>query len=177
MIFETVMVPIVALLFLCGPPEPRLHSNEIVQLSVDELNRAYLLWMDHYPGIFPRGSTMIRGMPALDLYSPAGVSIYYGEDSRKNADFIRALAKAIPVAKTGAVRPAPVATRPTLREAIEMVPEFNVQKQALLTNDLYTLFVISFADWDECKAQNDAVAEFRKRSRESGVRILEVRLH
>jgi hypothetical protein len=177
MILESVITQTLVVFLFFGTPQTRLQQKDTAELSVGELNAAYLLWMNRYPLAFPRGSTTIRGMPALDLYSPAGVSIYYGEDSRKNADFIRSLPKGIPSDKTGAATSTLGAIRPTLREAIEMVPEFNARKQTQLTNGLYTLFIITFPDWDQCKAQNEAVAEFRRHTRELGVRILEVRLH
>ncbi|MGH9897695.1 MAG: hypothetical protein ACRD4L_02435 [Pyrinomonadaceae bacterium] len=110
-------------------------------------------------------------MPNMDLYSPSGISIYYGEDSATNAAFLRTLPQAISSTKKTDV------ARPSLKEAIEMFPALKAQEGALLADKRYTVFAVTYPDWDHCKDQNEAVAKLRKRAGQLKIRIIEVRIH
>jgi|SRR5271165_1273395 len=170
MLTVTLTPPLLSALIVFFAPIGSLdRPNEIAQISVDELNNGYIQWMDHHPSAFPPGSKNTILLPSLDIYSPGGISVYHGEDAAKNAAFIRGLPGSIASAKAGS-------PRPTLQEAMEMIPEFKGRHRVAQAGAQYTLFAVTWADWDHCKPQNDAVAELRKRSRETGVRIIEVRL-
>jgi hypothetical protein len=67
--------------------------------------------------------------------------------------------------------------RPSLKEAIEMFSEFKAQEEALLADKRYTVFAVTYPDWDHCKEQNEAVAKLRARGAQTNIRVLEVRLH
>jgi hypothetical protein len=141
-----------------------------VDASATELLDAYLQWMDHHPEAVPKGNTLKLDMPAIDLYSPTGVSLYYGVDSMKNAAFLRNLPQGIKSAKTDAIRP-------SLKEAIEMFPALKAQESTLLADKRYTIFAVSYPNWEICKEQNEAVAKLRERAAQAKIRIIEVRLH
>lgn len=148
---------------------PHQPSNAAVA-SVDDLLNGYDLWSSHHPNVLPHDKPFNLDVPSIDLYSPSGTSIYHGVDSEKNAAFLRALPGGIGLAKT-------IEVRPSLKEAIEMFADFKVRGATLLADKRYTVFALTYPDWDRCKAQNDAMAKLRERADKIGVRVLEVRLH
>jgi hypothetical protein len=156
-------------LAFCATPPAAPQPSSTARLTWDEFEVGLFQWIGHHPDVFPRGAVVSAHFPVLDLYAPTGLSIYHGDDSAKNAAFIQGLPKSIAGSSVNTLRP-------TLKEAIEMIPSFRAQKQTLLASKQYTAFVITYPDWDRCKAQNDAIAELRKHSQEIGVRILEVSL-
>lgn len=155
----------ILLLFLISTSTERSHYT--ASASDNEFTKAYLQWFVHHREAAPGGNLLKLEMPALDLYTPAGVSIYYGTDAEANADFLRKLSKGIPAAT-------PQRGRPTLKEAIEMVPGFRTEENELLADKRYTIFAVTYPHWADARAQNDAIAELRKT--QNSIRILEVRL-
>jgi hypothetical protein len=154
-------------LVLVGAQGPGNQPNGIAHASLNELATGHLHWLrSHTPA---EKVTKIE-LPSLDLYSPSGVSIYYGVDSEKNAAFIRGLPRNI--RRSGIVK-----NRPTLKEAMEMIPEFKAQESRLLSDTRYTVFAVTYEHWDQAEAQNDAIAKLRERAPQIGIRVLEVRLH
>lgn len=145
-------------------------NDIVVSASIEERLTGYLDWGGRHPGTFSPGKPHTIGMPTLDLYSPSGISIYYGEDSATNAAFLGTLPQGIPKLKT-------VAARPSLKEAIEMLPQLKAQEGALLADKRYTLFAATQLNSNRCKAQNEAIANLRKRAGQMKIRIIEVRLH
>jgi hypothetical protein len=143
---------------------------DTIKVSVEDLSNGYFQWLDQHPEAIPAGQKLTLLMPTIDLYSPAGDSIYFGADSASNAAFLGTLPQGIRDAKTTVVRP-------SLREALEMFPEFKAQEDALLADKRYTVFAVTYPDWDHCKEQNEAVAKLRARAAQTSIRILEVRLH
>jgi hypothetical protein len=143
---------------------------DTIKVSVEDLSNGYFQWLDKHPEAIPAGQKLTLLMPTIDLYSPAGDSIYFGADSASNAAFLGTLPQGIRDAKTTVVRP-------SLREAIGMFPEFKAQEDALLADKRYTVFAVTYPDWDHCKEQNEAVAKLRARAAQTSIRILEVRLH
>jgi hypothetical protein len=130
--------------------------------------RSYLQWFGHHRDAASGGKLLKLDMPAIDLYSPSGESIYYGADSSENAAFLDKLPKAIPNQKSNVVRP-------SLKEAIEMVPEFKTHEDELLSDKRYTVFAVTYPDSEECREQNKAVAQLLAKG-QGKVRVLEVRL-
>jgi hypothetical protein len=143
---------------------------DTIKVSVEDLSNGYFDWLDQHPEAMPAGQKLTLLMPTIDLYSPAGASIYFGADSASNAAFLGTLPQGIRDAKTTVVRP-------SLKEAIEMFPEFKAQEDALLADKRYTVFAVTYPDWDHCKEQNEAVAKLRARAAQTSIRILEVLLH
>jgi len=65
--------------------------------------------------------------------------------------------------------------RPTLKEAIEMIPGLRAHEQRLLSGGKYTVFAFTDPNWARCAPQNRAIAELRLRARKIGMRVIEVR--
>jgi hypothetical protein len=141
-----------------------------VSSPAEELSEGYLKWAVNHPRSVEAEARIRILMPTLDLYSPSGVSLYHGEDSLANAAFIRTLPKGIGNAK-------PATSRPSLKEAIEMFSELKAKEDALLADKSYTIFAITYPDWDRCMDQNAAVAELRGSKGRANIRVIEVRLH
>ena len=156
--------------FVVGAASSRPGNSVSVDGSVEDLARGYLQWMKNHPEAVPGVERLKLEMPTIDLYSPSGTSIYYGADSARNGAFLNTLPQGIHDAKT-------TVARPSLKEAIEMFPAFKTQEEGLLADHRYTIFAVTYPDWDKCKEQNDAVARLRVRAAQSNMRILEVRLH
>jgi hypothetical protein len=149
---------------------PEGASNAVASMSVETFTDAFLDWRIHHPELFETSARLVLGVPSIDLYDPLGVSIYHGEDSEKNAAFIRTLQR-------NTAQTQHKLARPTLKEIIGMIPEFRARQEALLSTDgRYTIVAVTYPSWARCKAQNDAIEELRRRSIELGVRVLEVRL-
>jgi hypothetical protein len=157
-------------LVVAAPSQSANQSTGIVHAALEEMVTGYLRWEHQHPEAIQSGKPLMLAMPSIDLYSPAGVSLHHGSDSEKNAAFIRALPQTLREARTDEVRP-------SLKEAIEMFAELKTQEVALLSNKEYTVFALTYADTDLCKAQNDSIEKLRGRAHQLGVRILEVRLH
>ncbi|MDQ2840360.1 MAG: hypothetical protein M3Y72_04830 [Acidobacteriota bacterium] len=149
--------------------QPEFHNIEIAHASVEELDAGYLQWAVKHRAAIGTRRTIKINMPYIDLYSSAGVSVYHGDDSERNASFISKLPQSIQGAKNDSVRP-------TLKEAMEMVPELKAQSEQIMRDKRYTLFAVTFPNWNEAMEQNKAVADFERRSSRTGIRVIEVRL-
>ena len=143
--------------------------TDTANASVEEFTHAYIQWLKQHPDAI-KSPQIKLDMPALDLYSPSGVSIYHGTNSAKNAAFLRTLPKSIPATSATVIQP-------SLREMLEMFPQFKAQKDALLADGHYTVFAVTYPDWASCKEQNEEIAKLRARAAQTGIRVLEVRLH
>lgn len=143
---------------------------DITIASLDDLFNGYDHWRMQHPNAIPHDKPFRLDVPFLDVYSESGASVYHGADSRQNAEFLDALPKAINGAKTND-------PRPSLKEAVEMFPDFKAQENSILAGKGYTVFAVTYPNWDRCKAQNEAVQKLRERAAKLGIRVLEVRLH
>jgi hypothetical protein len=144
-------------------------QNNITSMPSEIFIRAYIQWFIHHPEATSGKKLLKMDMPALDLYSPSGESLYYGTDSSENAAFLNSLSKEIPTRKSNAIRP-------SLKEAIEMLPEFKMREAELLSDKRYTVFAVTYPNSEECKQQNEAVAKLLTSKGQSNIRVLEVRL-
>jgi hypothetical protein len=182
-----------------GALRTQLHERSAnavitVQGSQDELLDGYLQWVHQHPEVMHGAEAIIPsarqespmpsaqstraveplvvGTPSIDLYSPAGISLYHGSNSDKNAAFIRALPRGVgqgSPAKTSEIRP-------TLQEAMEMFAELRPYSATPPEKNEVTVFALTFPDKAFCKAQNDAIALLKTRARRIGIRVIEVRL-
>jgi hypothetical protein len=159
-----------AVLLLAAAPKQSANHLGDIEASVQELTAGFLKWEQHHPAATTPGKPMMLAIPSIDLYSPSGVSLYHGGDSEKNASFIRDLPGNISHAKTEEVRP-------SFQEALEMFEALKSQKALSPADHQYTVFALTYAGADFCKAQNDAIQQLRSRAGQIGIRILEVRLH
>ena len=146
------------------------RSIDVIDASAEELMEGYLQWQQQHAMSAPPAKPLKLDMPAIDLYSPAGVSIFYGADSGANAAFLLSLPESIRTARTSA-------PRPSLKEAIEMFPQLKAHETTLLADKRYTVFAVTYPDWSRCKEQNEAITKLRERGKRTVIRIIEVRLH
>jgi hypothetical protein len=157
---------------------PQAHNIEqqsyAIDASVNELVAGYLQWQQNHPGAVPAGTPLKLDMPAIDIYSPEGISLFYGADSGKNATLLGTLPQGLKNIRNEAKAAVP---RPSLKEAIGMFSNFKEQEGSLLLDRRFTVFAVTYPHWDHCKEQNDAIMKLRGRLAESGIRIIEVRLH
>jgi hypothetical protein len=146
------------------------NNDFIANASVEELATGYLDWISRQPDAGGDSKPHRMEMPTLDVYSPTRVSLYFGANSAANADIIRKLPQEIPKQATVA--------RPSLSEAIDMFHELKPQKEKILSGQEYTVFAVTYPNWDHCKEQNEAIAQLREhRQQMPNIRIVEVRLH
>jgi hypothetical protein len=145
-------------------------SSYVANATVEELSGGYLKWIGAHPKAVPADKRLKVLVPILDLFSPSGISLYHGEDSVANAAFLRTFPK-------GMDGPKQVGLRPSLKEAIEMFSELRSKEDALLADKRYTIFAITYLDWEPCKDQNEAVSKLRERKGQANMRVIEVRLH
>ncbi|GEM_PF-5068306 len=151
-----------------------LPANSI-ETSVGEMSDAYLAWMRQHPGVVPKGTPLKLAMPTIDIYSPEGALLYYGGDASENAALLRTLPRNIKNVKPTALTTS--VPRPSLKEAIEMFPALKEREETLLSGKRFTIFAVTYPNWDRCKEQNEAIEQLRGRITQSELRIIEVRLH
>jgi len=143
------------------PSEPR-----IAHASVEHVTEGFLRWAD----TLPKDQRMVRmEMPAIDVYSHAGVLIYHGDDPDKNAAFLRAFPRSL-VGVSAKVR------RPTLKFIVELFPEYSRDEAELLDGKKYTIVAYTYPGWDRAKPQDEAILALSRRASAASVRILEVSL-
>jgi hypothetical protein len=135
-------------------------------LPAGDLMNAYSTWEHRHPALLARGTLKIA-MPYLDVYSPSGNLLYHTDNPEKAAEFLRRLPRGIPRKPLGV-------EHPSLRAAIEMVPEFRAEEGSLLSGHVVTVFAVTYPGWDRARPQNDAVETLRRRAGQIGVRVLEV---
>jgi hypothetical protein len=178
-----------------GPPGiPRSTVVVTVNATVQELMVGYLRWVHRHPEVMRQALPPISGnsqvwqdpasrsdrvvdpllirMPSIDLYSRGGKSVHHGTSPQGNATFLRALPRSIP--KGRAIHDE---SRPTLREAMGMLPELKPYESEFLKKKGYTVFALTYpGDPTRCKAQDEAVKQLEGRARRIGIRVIEVRL-
>lgn len=112
-------------------------------------------------------------MPSIDIYSPSGASLYYGTNSARNAAFIRAIRHGDLFKNL----PKPIQLRPTLQEAMSILPELKRYSSILQGNKKYTILAMTYPGTGMCEAQNEAMEQLNHRVRTLGIRVIEVQLH
>jgi hypothetical protein len=152
------------------------HSKvATVSVSTPEaaMRNQYLVWADKHPSVWQKSPTLVISVPFISLYSPTGVSVYYGTDSKTNTAFIRALAHNVPPATNASID----TLRPTLKEYMDMVAELQPYERLFSTKRAYTLFAVSYDASACCKAQNEAIRYIKNRGSRIDLRVIEVRLN
>lgn len=173
-----ITVLVIFIWLLCFPTQgqssgkqPQTSNDFIANASVEELATGYLDWLSRQPDTGSDSKPHKMEMPTLDIYSPAGVSLYFGANSAANAAIIRKLPQELP-------KQAASVARPSLSEAINMFQELKPQKEKILSSQRYTVFAVTYPNWDHCKEQNEAMVQLRERKQQvPNIRIVEVRLH
>lgn len=107
--------------------------------------------------------------PSIDLYSPVGKSIFYSYNTKKNAAFLRGLPKSIDSRAyrgTGELRP-------TLSEAVKMLPELRKYAPTVLAADGYTVFALTCTT-SHCEPQQNAVTRITGHLQGTDIRVIEL---
>lgn len=152
---------------LCAALHAQARPKVSVHVSLDTYIEGYLRWEKMYPEIEKKNGPLKLGMPSLDIYSPHGRCIFYGEDGATNAARIRKLPGGLSGAGT-------VANRPSLKDAIEMIPAVSSQKSELLKTGKYTIFAVNYAHWPPGRPQSEAIAAFLRSNKQANVQVVEV---
>ena len=159
-----------ALTVFLGVPSAWCGEDDKTYISLDDFLVTNSAWINGHRGDLGLKvlETSLTSVPFIDLYSPSGISVFHGEDPTGNAAFLRALpSSAAGMKKAGSFRP-------TLKEAIEMIPSLRAHEQRLLSGGKYTLFAVTYPNSRRCFPQNRAVDELRLRAQKVGMRLIEV---
>ena len=167
------------------------NSTNVVSVtgSGSELGHGYLAWTINHPGAQQESVRVVKAVPLsgqrtttissilwprMDIYSAAGVSIYYGSNSAQNVNIIDALPHELPTINTTSGRP----TRPTLKEACSMFHALRCGGKHDSPQFDYTVFVINKtrAGFHDCEEQDAAIQRLKQRVEGTRIRIVEVRI-
>ncbi|MGO9230226.1 MAG: hypothetical protein ACLQKA_13610 [Bryobacteraceae bacterium] len=142
-----------------------------VDATVDDIGNGFLQWEDSLPAAQSKvfGAKTYLLIPYLDIYKD-GKSVYYCGDGKTNAALLQ---KFDGVSIGGGKAP----LRPSLQQAIDMIPALRAKRNELLAYKGLTLVSVTYLKWSRCKEQNDALQELRKRTAAANIRIIEVLLH
>jgi hypothetical protein len=136
-----------------------------------ELLDGYHMWQVHHPETKSPTGTLTIDVPTVDLYSSSGQPLYHIEGNPvASASFLRSLPTHLSQYKTTK----PDIPRPSLKEAIDMFSGLRNQESALLSSGKYTIFAVTYLDWDYAKEQNDAIVELRKHLGNSNLQVIEI---
>ncbi len=169
-------------LFFWLPLSASTDSQHIVRVdaSVGELLQGYLGWMHKHPEVRPKPGNQAEAaapfqikMPSMDVYSPSGELVYYGNSPSGNPQEIHELPKLISQHSLHLDK----AARPTLLESFAMFPEIKPYQRTLSGNGRYTLFVLTDAAKPQCRAQDAAIDQLARTMIGTPLQIIEVRLH
>jgi hypothetical protein len=119
----------------------------------------------------PESAPFLIHTPSIDLYSPIGKSIFYSYNAVNNARFLRELPKSIDnraYRGTGGLRP-------TLREAVNMMPELKKYAPTILATDGYTIFALTCTR-SHCAPQREALNQIAGHLQGTDIRVVELLL-
>jgi hypothetical protein len=134
----------------------------VVDASVNELADGYKE--------FKHGVPLKVDLPSVDLYTRDGRSVFHGTNDVSNARFISSLSSGSPIPT------AVITRRPTLEEALQIIPALRPFKSRFLSTGHPTLLAFTYPNWQDAANQNKLLAELETRSHAS-MQIIEVRLH
>ena len=142
------------------------------EMSFNEFARRLAPWEIKHPELFTKATTgsqvahdqqvnMIYRMkfPTLDIYSSAGESFYFSDYSEGNVKLIDALPHVIPEANLNPRYKA----RPSLREALSMVPGIPRSDWATPAQFDYTIFAI-ILDHHPVQSKDDSAGHAKKKA-------------
>lgn len=166
-IMRTLMCVIIAL--RCAGGVAQLKPL-VVDASVNELADGYNEWQGRHPEEFKHGVPLKVDLPSVDLYTRDGRSVFHGTNDVSNARFISSLSSGSPIPT------AVITRRPTLEEALQIIPALRPFKSRFLSTGHPTLLAFTYPNWQDAANQNKLLAELETRSHAS-MQIIEVRLH
>jgi len=111
-------------------------------------------------------------MPSIDLYSPAGISLFHGTSVATNASFIRGFQPNIPLKSAQSM----TEFRPTLAEALAIFKELAPYAGRILARKHYTIFVMTYPNVPSYKPQDDALEVLMQHAQQMRVQVVEVQL-
>ena len=141
-----------------------------VEAPRKELVNGYLYWIHAHQ----KGDFDVK-LPAshIDLYDSSGRSIHYEDRPERASAFLHLLMDR----STSPADTSP-SMRPSLADAMGMFSELKPYDGHGKAKSRYTAFVLTDRDRaEECRQQNEAVAEFKKRAVTLNIRVIEVRVH
>lgn len=165
---------------LSQPPQPAPKLNFLTaKIPSYEFESHQFQWLMRHPNLattvvtrsrFSGNETVNReyrtGYPTLDIYSSAGVPIYFSDASQLNLQMIHALPQALPKPN---LNPR-YKVRPSLRKALSMVPEIPRHDWATPPQIEYTILSITLdpPDPNESPAQKKAFQRQKERAMYQG---------
>lgn len=107
-------------------------------------------------------------IPSVDIFAPDGSLVYHAPDADSAVRVLEAL-PALPAVTTGPV---------TLDEALDIIPEFKLQKDAIKKRKKFIVYAItdSAGGCKHCAAQDAEIAQLRTKPGLSNYSILQVTL-
>jgi hypothetical protein len=153
-----------------APESPNFVSAEV---SLHEFQLRQLPWLNNHPdlatqvvtkGQFPGDKKTVSLIyrltsPTLDIYSSAGESFYFSDYSEGNVKLIDALPRVIPEPDLDPRYKA----RPSLREALSMVPGIPRSDWATPAQFDYTIFAI-ILDHHPVQSKDDSAGHAKKKA-------------
>jgi hypothetical protein len=138
-----------------------------VRLPLREYLRNTTTWaLGHSKEVGARLST---SLPFIDVYNPIGEPLLHSEDQVHSANVLRRWPPDLKVSALTSIRP-------SLSEALNMVPDLEAKANDLISRGIYTIIAVTLADCPACRTQDAAVAELRARLGKNSVQLIEVQL-
>jgi hypothetical protein len=186
--FVLLFLPAEQIFTQSSQPTESLHFVS-VKISIYEFGRRQLPWLANHPELatqvvvtrsqlpYNQHNKKVNRIyqatyPTLDIYSSAGVPLYFSDSSELNVKVIDALPQVIPEPdlNTG------YKVRPSLREALSMIPGIPRSDWATPAQIDYTVFAVSLdpTDVNASPAQKKAIQQQKKRATDPRVEAIEV---
>ncbi|MGB6974467.1 MAG: hypothetical protein WBD67_07275 [Terracidiphilus sp.] len=174
--------------FFTQSTSPATESSHFLsaKISISEFVRRLAPWESKHPDLATKVITtrlQLQGdvqvsrifrmtYPTLDIYSSAGVPLYFSDSSEVNVKVIDALPQVIPEPD---LNPR-YKVRPSLREALSMIPGIPRSDRATPAQIDYTIFVVSLdpPDVNASQAQKKAIQQQKKRAIDPRIQVTEV---
>ena len=158
-------------------PATKVPAAVYVETQITSWTSGFGKWVAARPAVVQAheasgsGPYMLR-TPFLDYFAANGDSLYSGSTLSTNVDFVRDLPKSAE-AKPGNSNKAP---EPTLADYLDMLPELQPYKAAILARKRPVALAICSYQKPECVQQNQALQEFKRRAPSLKIQVIEVKL-
>jgi hypothetical protein len=150
--FVLLLLPAERMFTQSAPQAPESQNFVSVEMSLNEFQRRLLPWLVNHPDLATPvvtkgqftgekkrvGQNFYINFPTLDIYSSAGVPLYFSDYAEAGLQVIDALPQVIPEANLDPK----YKLRPSLREALSMVPGIPRKDWATPAQFDYTIFAI-----------------------------------
>lgn len=158
-------------------PASRVPGAVYVETQISSWTNGYGKWVAAHPVVIQAHEASGSGVyklrtPFLDYFAAKGESLYSNTTLSANIAFLRGLPKS---AVTGAGN-SDRALEPTLVDYLDMLPELQRYRSAILAEKRPVVLAICTYEKPECIQQNQALREFKRRAPSLRVQVIEVRL-